>query len=57
MGFITCIVINLTIREFVVKTEFIIRIIREFIDSYKKEVKNIPVHYFIVRDNTTIQRY
>jgi hypothetical protein len=33
------------VREFVVKTEFINKIVGEFIDSYKKEVKNISVHY------------
>ncbi|MDR2441570.1 MAG: immunity 42 family protein [Planctomycetaceae bacterium] len=41
--------------EFVVKTEFIIKTVQEFIDSYKKEVKKNPVHYFVIRDNTTVQ--
>jgi hypothetical protein len=43
------------IREFVVKTEFIIKTVREFIDSYKKEVKKFPVHYFVIKDNVTVQ--
>jgi hypothetical protein len=35
------------VREFVVNTEFIIKTIQEFIDSYKKEVKKFPVHYSV----------
>ncbi|MDR3109281.1 MAG: hypothetical protein LBU65_06280 [Planctomycetaceae bacterium] len=36
------------VYEFVVKTEVVIETIREFIDSYRKEVKTFPVHYFVV---------
>jgi hypothetical protein len=43
------------VREFVVETEFIIKTIHEFIDSYKKEVKKFPIHYFVIKDNVTVQ--
>jgi hypothetical protein len=42
------------VREFVVKTEFIIKTVQKFIASYKKEVENF-IHYFAVRDNTTVK--